>query len=375
MVAQAYHKDNRVFTSKEFMQQLLGSNQWIRISGAGTGHQNGVAERGIQTVVNMARTMLLHAALRSPEGVITSDLWPMAMDHAVWLYNRIPKMDTGLTPMEMWTRASFTPTKDILSNCHPWGCPVYVLEPKLQKSGVKIPKWAPRSRRGMIMGFSRLHSTLIGLILNMTTRSISPQFHVVYDDMFSTVHSNEGSIPEQWRKMITTPNARLQVLLDEHDDPELSNEWLSNEERQARENAARQRAIQTPTYVRDMEQHSDGNVMQRSRKEEIQEVHTAGDVRSGAGDNLGSASSDRRDASNSQDQLSAPLETSSSLPMTKEEGQSDNASNEAGLRRSSRTRKSPTIFDTDTGPASKWQSDQVALLTEELTKGSWETNQ
>ena len=127
----------------------------------------------------------------------------------------------------------------------------------------------------------------------------------IHDYMFSTVHSNEGSVPEQWRKMITTPNARLQVLLDEHDDPELGNEWLSNEERQARENAARQRAIQTPTYVRDMEQHSDGNVMQRSRKEEIQEVHTASDVCSGAGDNLGLVSSDRRDASNSQDQLSA----------------------------------------------------------------------
>ena len=87
VVVQAYHTDNGVFTSKEFMQQLLGSNQRIRMSGAGTGHQNGVAEQGIQTVVNMARTMLLHAALRSPEGVVTSDLWPMAMDHAVWLYN------------------------------------------------------------------------------------------------------------------------------------------------------------------------------------------------------------------------------------------------------------------------------------------------
>ena len=51
--------------------------------------------------MNMARTMMLHMALRSPSGFITADLWAMAMDHAVWLYNRMPSLETGLAPIEV----------------------------------------------------------------------------------------------------------------------------------------------------------------------------------------------------------------------------------------------------------------------------------
>ena len=76
---------------------------------------------------------------------------------------------------------------ETLSNFHVWGFPTYILEPKLQKPGVKIPNWAPRSRRGVNMGFSKMHSTQVGLVLNLLTGSISPQFHVVFDDMLYTV--------------------------------------------------------------------------------------------------------------------------------------------------------------------------------------------
>ncbi len=63
----------------------------MRFSGVGTVHQNGVAKRGIKTVVNMACTMLLHAAIHGPDGFVSTQLWPMAMDYAAWLYNHIPK--------------------------------------------------------------------------------------------------------------------------------------------------------------------------------------------------------------------------------------------------------------------------------------------
>ena len=180
--------------------------------------------------------MLLHGAKRNPEGTITTELCPMAMDHAVWIYNRIPKFDTGLSPLQHWTQSTFEDTKTTLSNLHVWGCPTYVLEPKLQKPGVKIPKWAPRSRQGRNMGFSRFHSTLVGLILNPRTGTISPQFHVVYDDTFSTVHHNQDMhASEQWNKLFTSPFSRVRIFLDQTDDPELSEEWLTTEERQARQ--------------------------------------------------------------------------------------------------------------------------------------------
>jgi hypothetical protein len=51
---QQYHTDNGVFNAKYFMKELIDSQQQVHFLGVGTGHQNGVTERGIQTVVNMA---------------------------------------------------------------------------------------------------------------------------------------------------------------------------------------------------------------------------------------------------------------------------------------------------------------------------------
>jgi transposase InsO family protein len=78
VILQQFPTDNGIFTSKEFMADLMDSEQSVRFSGVGAAHQNGSAERNIQTIVNMARTMMLHTALHSPSGFITADLWPMA---------------------------------------------------------------------------------------------------------------------------------------------------------------------------------------------------------------------------------------------------------------------------------------------------------
>jgi hypothetical protein len=63
-------------------------------AGAGAHHHNGTAERAIQTIMNMSRTMMLHAAIHWPD-VADSTLWPMAVAHAVYLYNHMPALDTG----------------------------------------------------------------------------------------------------------------------------------------------------------------------------------------------------------------------------------------------------------------------------------------
>jgi hypothetical protein len=85
---------------------------------------------------------------------------------------------------------------------HVWGCPVYVLDPQLQ-AGKKFPRWQPQSRRGVFVGFSSMHSSEVPLVLNLQTGSITPQFHVVFDDYFSTVQSVEREIdpPEHWAEV------------------------------------------------------------------------------------------------------------------------------------------------------------------------------
>jgi hypothetical protein len=64
---------------------------------------------------------------------------------------------------------------------------VYVLEAKLQNNQ-KLPKWNRRARLGQFVGFSDKNSSLVANVRHLTTGYISPQFHVVFDDLFETVN-------------------------------------------------------------------------------------------------------------------------------------------------------------------------------------------
>ena len=132
----------------------------------------------------------------------------------------------------MWSQSRSTHYD--FRRAHVWGCPVYVLEPKLQ-DGQKIPKWLPRARLGMFMGFSHVHSSLVPLVLNVTTGKISPQYHVVSDDKFTTVNSlpSEGSLEKQQARIFKLKREfYLDFEFDEKGNlvtdhwPDLGNEWL-----------------------------------------------------------------------------------------------------------------------------------------------------
>jgi transposase InsO family protein len=87
VIPQAYHSDNgSSFTSSGFTARLREFAQVTSFAGAGAHHHNGTAERAIQTIMNMSCTMMLHAAIHWPD-VADSTLWPMAVAHAVYLYN------------------------------------------------------------------------------------------------------------------------------------------------------------------------------------------------------------------------------------------------------------------------------------------------
>jgi hypothetical protein len=157
----AYRMDNDgIYTSKGFMDHLAQSGQAITHSGVGGHHHNGVAENAIKNVVRMARTMMIHAVLRWPDAY-QKELWPMAMSHAVYLHNHTPSQSSGLSPEELWTKSKSS--HSALQQAHPWGCPVYVLDPKLQ-DGHKLPKWQPRSRHAQYLGNSPLHASTVGLV-------------------------------------------------------------------------------------------------------------------------------------------------------------------------------------------------------------------
>ncbi len=97
-----YHSDNGVYTAKDFRDDCVAKDQTQSFSGVGAKHQNAVAERNIQTICYWARHMMVHAAVHWPANNADNIcLWPFAVQHAVWLFNRTPNRVTGLTPLEV----------------------------------------------------------------------------------------------------------------------------------------------------------------------------------------------------------------------------------------------------------------------------------
>ena len=59
------------------MKELFGEQKKIRFTGATASHQNVTAERIMNMVVTMERTILMHAALRCPEDTLSTDPFPI----------------------------------------------------------------------------------------------------------------------------------------------------------------------------------------------------------------------------------------------------------------------------------------------------------
>jgi hypothetical protein len=67
-----------------------------------------------------------------------------------------------------------------------WGCPAIVLEPQLQNDQ-KLPKWNRRACIRQFLGYLDQHLSLVANVRHMSAGHVSPQFYVVFDDLFKTV--------------------------------------------------------------------------------------------------------------------------------------------------------------------------------------------
>ncbi len=196
-------------SKKEYTEHAENCQQTITLSAVNNHSQNGIAERNIRTVCDRARTMLIHVMTRWPD-TITTELWPFALKMAVDVHNATPS-PSGLSPEEILSRQKSRP--DRLLDFHTFGCPVFVLEPKLQQ-GQRIPKWEPRERQATYLGHSPKHAQTVPVVLNRCTGLYSPQYHVVFDDLLTTVpHTNNQSPPHNWPDLFQYH--RYNVLVDE----------------------------------------------------------------------------------------------------------------------------------------------------------------
>ena len=112
------------------------------------------------------------------------------MQHAAYLLNRIPREDSGRSPLELFSRKTWSSSK--FQDFHVWGCPVYVLDSTLA-NGRSVPRWKPRSSRSVYVGNSTKQGHSVPLVLSLETGAITSQYHVVFDDWFQTVEAGAES--------------------------------------------------------------------------------------------------------------------------------------------------------------------------------------
>ena len=215
----SYRADNGRFADKGFQDAIKDSNQSITFCGVGGHHQNGIVERKIKELTLIARTLLLHSIRHWPSH-ITTMMWPFALKEAAFRLNKLSIRSDGRSNEATF----FKIDSDIIepSMFHTFGSPCFVLDARLQSGLSTCPKWEPRSRLGIYVGHSPAHAGTVALILNPRTGHVSPQFHVVFDDLFTTVpFMNKSQVPPNWADLVK--NSRELVTDEQYD---LAATWL-----------------------------------------------------------------------------------------------------------------------------------------------------
>ena len=103
------------FSSQEFASHLDQFSQILRFAGVGAHHMNGHAERAIQTIMSIARAMMIHSAIHWSD-VSNVSLWPMVVNQAIFLWNHLPQLETGLSPSDIFTKIRYPLQK--LHDCY-----------------------------------------------------------------------------------------------------------------------------------------------------------------------------------------------------------------------------------------------------------------
>ena len=256
----AYHADNGRYAEEAFKQDAKNKAQIMSYCGVGVHSQNGIAERRIKSLCEDARTMLSHGMHAWPQ-VVTKSLWPFALKASCRARNKFNLDEDNCSP-EMKLAGVKTPPE--IRNEHPLFCPVFTLHKGLQSGLGTIPKWNPRSNAGVYLGHSPEHASNVALVLNLTTGHVSPQYHVVFDDNFSTIdYISSQKEPTNWEElckfhseeysMIPTTAAKMNKITQEI-------QWLSDltaDDTSSEVDSASQINEQQPSIAREGEVNKD----------------------------------------------------------------------------------------------------------------------
>jgi hypothetical protein len=210
VIPQSYLSDNGgCFTSAKFTEHLGTLKQVVKFAGVGAHHHNGHAERAIQMIMSIARTMMLHSAV---------------VPHASFLHNHVPNLVSGVCPSDEFSKSRWEQRKN--QDLHVWECPVYILEKAVVADGKTLSRWKPRCVCCINMGLSKKHASTVSLVLNPETGYITPQYHIVFDDWFATVARNADALLDfnatHWARL--SGDSRHQFPFDEGDNNKATEE-------------------------------------------------------------------------------------------------------------------------------------------------------
>jgi hypothetical protein len=190
-----YPADNGLFRAHKWVEACKNKGQSLTFAGVNAHHQNGMAERRITTLQEHARTMLIHANQPWPKG-ITANLWPDALRMADDVLNETPNMlhKQRITSQQIFLK---TMVQTNLKHWKPFGCPVYVLDSRLQGSGGIFHEWKHRSKVGIYLGRSPQQARSVALVLSRETALVSPPFQINFNPTFHTV--KQDNFDSKWQ--------------------------------------------------------------------------------------------------------------------------------------------------------------------------------
>ncbi|TFY77317.1 hypothetical protein EWM64_g6694, partial [Hericium alpestre] len=164
------------YTSAAFAEYLASQGTHHELTVHDSSAQNGTAERFFRTSITRTLAMLIAAGL-------PKFLWSLAMQHAVWLWNRTGGQVTGdTTPHE-----HVTGEKPDLSSLHEWGCKVWVRMENQRKLDL-------RADEGRFVGYT---TDSKGIIVYWPKRRMTTvERNVVWDDSVLPPITDEP--PEAW---------------------------------------------------------------------------------------------------------------------------------------------------------------------------------
>ncbi|EED13506.1 hypothetical protein TSTA_097620 [Talaromyces stipitatus ATCC 10500] len=141
-----------VLIAKDLGREFNAFNNWaknlgilLRHSPPRTKEPNGAIERLQFFIVQISRVMIIDAGL-------PPNLWPFAIDTAIYIHSRLPLVDRKEAPIQIWRRGLSLPNPTpYLEHLRVWGCKAYVYIPI--ENRVKAEKVKPKALIGRLVGY------------------------------------------------------------------------------------------------------------------------------------------------------------------------------------------------------------------------------